>query len=200
MHSMTVFDESLNERQELYKKLIEHAAHANMLSPQPTGLRSKRQAKKQEQLQSQRSYSFEEPSDVRYPSGRKRHVRRCANEIVKEFQCPYDQCTKSYGAEGSLNLHIKQKHKGGNKTQRLKVARDLLRQQALAVSIEDIEKREGFKLTPGDLEKAALEMSMEQMQSDIQTPSTADILKQIQAQMSLAGKRSTSQKHRKSPL
>jgi hypothetical protein len=53
---------------------------------------------------------------VRYPSGRKRHVRRCANEITKELACPYGRCSKTYGCDGSLNLHIKVKHHGGTKT------------------------------------------------------------------------------------
>ena len=43
----------------------------------------------------------------RYPNGRRRHNRRCANEIEKEFFCSYAGCGKTYGSEGSLNLHIK---------------------------------------------------------------------------------------------
>lgn len=37
-------------------------------------------------------------------------------------QCPYDNCSKSYGSEVSMNLHIKIKHNGGNKTEREKLA------------------------------------------------------------------------------
>lgn len=29
---------------------------------------------------------------ARYDSGRKRHFRRCANEIAKTFHCPYKPC------------------------------------------------------------------------------------------------------------
>jgi len=61
-----------------------------------------------------------------YPSGRKRHVRRCANEISKSLSCPYKSCEKTYGCEGSLNLHIKVKHCGGTKTERDKYARMLM--------------------------------------------------------------------------
>ena len=61
-----------------------------------------------------------------YPSGRKRHVRRCANEIQKSLACPYAGCEKTYGCEGSLNLHIKVKHSGGTKTERDKFARMLM--------------------------------------------------------------------------
>ena len=56
------------------------------------------------------------------PVGRRKHMRRCAKEILKSFRCPYENCKKSYGSEGSLNLHIKIKHNGGNKTDRLKLA------------------------------------------------------------------------------
>jgi len=41
---------------------------------------------------------------------KKRH-RRTANEISRHYKCPVDDCPKSYGSEGSLNQHIKLKHK-----------------------------------------------------------------------------------------
>lgn len=63
---------------------------------------------------------------ARYPNGRKRHVRRCAAEIEKGFDCPYQYCGKQYGCEGSLNLHLKGKHNGGTKTARDKYARELV--------------------------------------------------------------------------
>jgi hypothetical protein len=37
-------------------------------------------------------------------------------------KCPYDNCNKKYGSAVSLNLHIKLKHNGGNKTEREKLA------------------------------------------------------------------------------
>ena len=44
-------------------------------------------------------------------------------DVLKLFlQCPYADCGKYYGSEGSLNLHIKIKHNGGNKTEREKIA------------------------------------------------------------------------------
>jgi hypothetical protein len=39
-----------------------------------------------------------------------------------KLQCPYADCGKFYGSEGSLNLHIKIKHNGGNKTERERLA------------------------------------------------------------------------------
>lgn len=62
---------------------------------------------------------------------RKKHMRRTAAEIEREFivrflifiiKCPYNECGKFYGSEGSLNLHIKIKHNGGNKTERERLA------------------------------------------------------------------------------
>ena len=48
--------------------------------------------------------------------------RRLAVEIEKNFTCPYERCYKIYGSDVSLNLHIKLKHNGGNKTDREKLA------------------------------------------------------------------------------
>lgn len=60
------------------------------------------------------------------PKTRKKHVRRTAKEIERSFICPYGNCAKVYGSEGSLNLHIKIKHNGGNKTDREKLAKNLI--------------------------------------------------------------------------
>jgi hypothetical protein len=73
----------------------------------------------------------EEPSNMSslnrwYSSGRKRHFRRCNNEIEKSYTCPYHNCEKTYGSEGSLNLHMKTKHSAGSKTDREKFAREVV--------------------------------------------------------------------------
>jgi hypothetical protein len=47
-------------------------------------------------------------------------------ELSRDFICPYDNCGKNYASEGSLNLHIKIKHNGGNKTDREKLAKSLV--------------------------------------------------------------------------
>lgn len=57
---------------------------------------------------------------------RKKHIRRCAKEIQKQDICPYGGCGKYYGSEGSLNLHMKLKHGGGNKTDREKLAKNIV--------------------------------------------------------------------------
>ena len=62
----------------------------------------------------------------RYQSGRKKHNRRKADEIERGRRCPYAKCNKTYASEGSLNLHIKIKHNGGNKTEREKIAKTIV--------------------------------------------------------------------------
>lgn len=57
---------------------------------------------------------------------RKKHNRRTAKEIRKDEVCPYAGCDKYYGSEGSLNLHMKLKHNGGNKTDREKLAKSMV--------------------------------------------------------------------------
>merc|ERR1711935_1285821 len=42
---------------------------------------------------------------------KKRRHRRPAKDIDRHFNCPILKCDKSYGSEGSLNQHIKQKHR-----------------------------------------------------------------------------------------
>ena len=49
--------------------------------------------------------TFEEKNGTK----KKRH-RRSAQEVDRHFHCPILKCDKSYGSEGSLNQHIKQKH------------------------------------------------------------------------------------------
>jgi hypothetical protein len=41
----------------------------------------------------------------------RRRVRRTAVEIARHYTCAIDKCNKSYGSEGSLNQHMKLKHK-----------------------------------------------------------------------------------------
>lgn len=53
-----------------------------------------------------------------YKMKNRKKNRRLAIEIEKNFTCPYDRCYKVYGSDVSLNLHIKLKHNGGNKTDR----------------------------------------------------------------------------------
>ena len=68
--------------------------------------------------------------------------------------CPYPNCKKFYGSEGSLNLHIKIKHNGGNKTDREKIAKSIVIAKVNGIQIVD-EIKMNFNLPPGCLEQLA---------------------------------------------
>ena len=97
-------------------------------------------------------HNLEKFQSERYSSGRKKHNRRCANDIERKFKCPYLKCEKFYGSEGSLNLHIKIKHNGGNKTDREKIAKSIVFARAHGMNLpENLE----VNLPPGSVQKAA---------------------------------------------
>ena len=74
------------------------------------------------------------------------------SQLEREFACPYESCDKLYASEGSLNLHIKIKHNGGNKTDREKLAKSLVYCKAKGIQIpESLE----VNLPPGIVQKAA---------------------------------------------
>lgn len=53
--------------------------------------------------------SPESESTAEAEAKKKRH-RRKAKEISREYKCPLNTCSKSYGSEGSLLQHIRLKH------------------------------------------------------------------------------------------
>lgn len=55
-------------------------------------------------------------------------------------------CGKTYGCDGSLNLHIKVKHNGGTKTERDKYARQVMvaKENGLALPTTHLKLFEGF--------------------------------------------------------
>lgn len=96
---------------------------------------------------------------------RKKHVRRTAKEIERSFVCPYSTCSKVYGSEGSLNLHIKIKHNGGNKTDREKLAKNLIIAHDKGQLQKEIESID-LNLPPGTLQKAALKIGLDNKVSE----------------------------------
>jgi hypothetical protein len=104
--------------------------------------------------------NLERGSQERYISGRKKHHRRCANEIKRQLECPYPKCCKLYGSEGSLNLHIKIKHNGGNKTDREKIAKSIVIAKVNGLELSD-EIQMNLNLPPGSLEKAAQSLNVD---------------------------------------
>ena len=85
-------------------------------------------------------------------NGRKIVIRKTRAELNCDFECPYSSCDKAYASEGSLNLHIKRKHNGGNKTDREKIAKSLLIFEAKGVRID---KELAVNLPPGIIRKVA---------------------------------------------
>ncbi|CDW79200.1 zinc c2h2 type family protein [Stylonychia lemnae] len=107
---------------------------------------------------------------------RKKHLRRTAAEIERDFTCPYADCGKFYGSEGSLNLHIKIKHNGGNKTEREKLAKTLV-QAYINGSINRELDQLDLNLPPGALQKAVKKAGL------VQAVSENEILRQISNQL-----------------
>ena len=89
--------------------------------------------------------------------GRKIHKRKTMAELQRDFTCPYESCGKIYASEGSLNLHIKRKHNGGNKTDREKLAKSLLICQTKGESPSN----NIVNLPPGFLKKVAEKIEVE---------------------------------------
>lgn len=116
----------------------------------------KRNEKIREVLKIMKYYdnNYEDLKDNK-PNGRKKHNRRTAKEIAKEYKCPY-KCGKLYGSEGSLNLHMKLKHAGGNKTDREKTAKSLVIAQFRGEKLPDIT----LNLPSGSIEEAAKELNI----------------------------------------
>jgi len=107
---------------------------------------------------------------------RKKHMRRTAKEINRNFICPYDGCGKVYGSEGSLNLHIKIKHNGGNKTDREKLAMTLVSAHLNGTITSQIDMVD-LNLPPGTLTKAARKQGLgDEMQE-------SELLKQVQLKL-----------------
>lgn len=109
---------------------------------------------------------MEETAIERYHSGRKKHFRRCANEIEKSYKCPYPECEKYYGSEGSLNLHMKLKHNAGSKTEREKLAKSLVWAYQHGGQIQDMPS---INLPPGTVERAAKHLGIELPEKEIKT-------------------------------
>ena len=98
--------------------------------------------------------NLERTTRERYLSGRKKHNRRTAKEINRQYICPYKNCQKVYGSEGSLNLHIKIKHNGGNKTDREKLAKTIIMAHIKGHLCQVIDQID-LNLPPGTISKAA---------------------------------------------
>ena len=102
-------------------------------------------------LKQQKSYKQDALNNK---NNRKKHNRRTAKEINRQYICPYKNCQKVYGSEGSLNLHIKIKHNGGNKTDREKLAKTIIMAHIKGHLCQVIDQID-LNLPPGTISKAA---------------------------------------------
>ena len=59
---------------------------------------------------------------IRKVTKRKRNV-----ELDKKYECPYAECERQYNTDCALSNHIMLKHNGGNKTDREKLAKALIK-------------------------------------------------------------------------
>ena len=103
-----------------------------------------------------KDYYDKNVSDIkqtRYKNGRRIHDRKTNEELEKEEECPYHGCTKQFASEGALNLHIKTKHNGGNKTDREKLAKALVSRKSQGQQI--LWDKLQISLPPGIIKKAA---------------------------------------------
>lgn len=111
-------------------------------------------------------------TDERDQNGRKIHKRKTMAELERDYACPYESCGKTYASEGSLNLHIKRKHNGGNKTDREKIAKSLLYYKAKGYRVAE---QLDLNLPPGIIKKVA-----EQVESTNNLTVTEDVIKTLE--------------------
>ena len=70
---------------------------------------------------------------------RKKHVRRCAKELKKEFPCLYN-CGKEYATDAARNMHMREKHNEVTKTERDRKAREIIRTCGLKNNTDIVSK------------------------------------------------------------
>lgn len=70
---------------------------------------------------------------------RKKHIRRCARDLKKEFPCLYN-CGKVYATDAARNMHMREKHNDVTKTERDRKAREIIRNFGLKNGQDIIQK------------------------------------------------------------
>ena len=76
---------------------------------------------------------------LRRENQRKKHVRRCAKELAKEFPCLYN-CGKEYATDAARNMHMREKHNEVTETERDRKAREIIRTCGLKNNVEIVNK------------------------------------------------------------
>jgi hypothetical protein len=70
---------------------------------------------------------------------RKKHVRRCAKELVRQFKCLYN-CGKEFATDAARNMHMRKKHNEVTKTERDRKAREIINMCNLKNNQETLRK------------------------------------------------------------
>ena len=83
--------------------------------------------------------NFEMNRPTKKESLRKKHVRRCAKELKKEFPCLYN-CGKEYATDAARNMHMREKHNEVTKTERDRKAREIMRNIGLKSNSDIVNK------------------------------------------------------------
>ncbi|CAI2374322.1 unnamed protein product [Moneuplotes crassus] len=103
--------EELNKEQinyHFYKEFCRLTIARDILKREIESCKSQIEAFKNKDSQEKLIESF---NNIRDNCSRKeRRKRRTAVEIERKYRCRYRGCNKSYGSEGSLNQHMKNKH------------------------------------------------------------------------------------------
>lgn len=98
-----------------------------------------------------------------YASMRKKHVRRCAKELTKNYRCLFN-CGKEFASDASRNMHMRKKHNEVTKTERDRKIREIIRKSNLKNNQETIDKLS--QLTFHQLSQIDCELAKESKEND----------------------------------
>ena len=93
-------------------ELLKEKKHLNQIIIKQEKQRTKNKKSKTGNNEENKDMDVNNNNQNRLTYYRKRkRIRRKKNEIVYAYNCIYSNCKKSYPTKGSLNMHIKLKHK-----------------------------------------------------------------------------------------
>ena len=98
-------------------------------------------------------------------------------------------CNKDFASEGALNLHIKEKHNGGNKTEREKLAKQIVWQVCHLKKFVHLDKLD-INIPPGGVREAVEQLQAQHKDLDIPEDAIVDLEKRLFKMNQLCEKRS----------
>jgi hypothetical protein len=99
-----------------------------------------------------------------------KRLRRKNAEIKKDFVCPYENCGNVYGHDESLQVHIKTKHNGGKKSDRLKALDEIC--YALKYNLKEFKTK--LNLPPGFVQEALDKLKAEEEMMTLEQSNASD--------------------------